>query len=459
MSSPDVATILIADDEPEIREALARILKRQGLQVQFAADGREALDLIQTTPVDVLLADLRMPRMTGLELLKATKTIKPDIEVIILTGYGSVEDAVGAIKTGAYDFITKPPRKALIEQVVARALERRALALENQRLKERLDALQQAQHVIGTSPGMKRIMDIVRQVAPSTATVLIQGESGTGKERIADALHEYSNRKDQPFLKVNCAALPETLLEAELFGYEKGAFTNATTRRAGRFEAAHQGTLMLDEVSEMTPAMQVKLLRVLQEGQFERLGSTKTIQVDVRLIAATNRNLEEAVKAGTFREDLYYRLNVISLTLPPLRDRKEDIPLLAQHFLRVYSRKNDKRADRIAPSAMNLLMNYHWPGNVRELENIIERAVVLTTAPEIGPEDLPAHINVDGPSVKHLIIPIGTPLEEIEQQVIRATLDHVNGDKNVAAGLLGIASRTIYRKLDRTASDKPDSDA
>lgn len=415
----------------------------------FAADGREALDIIQSSPVDVVLADLRMPRMNGLELLKATKAIKPDVEFVILTGYGAVEDAVEAIRTGAYDFITKPPRKAMIEQVINRALERRTLTRENQRLKERLDILQQRHQLIGASASMKRIMDVVRQVAPSTETVLIQGESGTGKERIADALHEYSQRKSHPFLKVNCAALPETLLEAELFGYEKGAFTGANARRIGRFEAADQGTLLLDEVSEMSPAMQVKLLRVLQQGEFERLGSTKTIQVDVRLVAATNRILEETVKAGGFREDLYYRLNVISLTLPPLRDRKEDIALLAHHFLQIYSNKNDKRLEQISAPTMNLLMNYHWPGNVRELENVIERAVVLTTAKEIGVDDLPAQINIAGPSTRSLIIPIGTPLDEIEQQVIRATLDHVGGDKNVAAGLLGIASRTIYRKLDK----------
>ena len=452
MDNPEESTILIADDEPEIREALARILRRQGLQVLFAADGREALDLIQSSPVDVVLADLRMPRMNGLELLKATKAIKPDVEFIILTGYGAVEDAVDAIRTGAYDFITKPPRKALIEQVVTRALERRILTRENQRLKERLDVLQQRHQLIGGSGSMKRIMDIVRQVAPSTATVLIQGESGTGKERIADALHEYSQRKGHPFLKINCAALPETLLEAELFGYEKGAFTSANARRVGRFEAADQGTLLLDEVSEMSQAMQVKLLRVLQEGEFERLGSTKTIQVDVRLVASTNRNLEETVRTGGFREDLFYRLNVISITLPPLRERKEDIALLAHHFLQVYSHKNDKRLERISAQAMNLLMNYHWPGNVRELENVIERAVVLSTAKEIGVDDLPAQINIDGPSTRSLVIAIGTTLDEIEQQVIQATLDHVGGDKNVAAGLLGIASRTIYRKLDKQES-------
>ena len=456
MDNPEESTILIVDDEPEIREALARILRRQGLQVLFAADGQEALDLIQTSPVDVVLADLRMPRMNGLELLKATKAIKPDVEFVILTGYGAGEDAVDAIRTGAYDFISKPPRKALIEQVITRALERRTLTRENQQLKDRLDSLQERHQLIGASASMNRIMNIVRQVAPSTATVLIQGESGTGKERIADALHEYSQRKGHPFLKVNCAALPETLLEAELFGYEKGAFTGANARRIGRFEAADQGTFLLDEVSEMSPSMQVKLLRVLQQGEFERLGSTKTIRVDVRLVAATNRNLEETVKAGGFREDLFYRLNVISITLPPLRERKEDIALLAYHFLQIYSTKNDKRRERISMAAMNLLTNYHWPGNVRELENVIERAVVLSTSTEIGVEDLPAHINTDGPSTKSLLIPIGTPLDEIEQQVIRATLELVGGDKNVAAGLLGIASRTIYRKLDRRASNEKD---
>lgn len=447
MSTETVPVILIADDEPEICNALARILKRRGFSILIAADGREALDIIQSSHVDVLLADLNMPRMDGMELLKATKTFDPGIAVIMITGHGTVEDAVEAIKAGAYDFISKPPRKAIIERVIERAVERRILDQENQRLRQQLDAIQGSKHVIGNSASMKWIMETVQQVAPSSATVLILGESGTGKERIADALHQHSTRKDLPFLKVNCAALPENLLEAELFGHEKGAFSSATARRIGRFETAHQGTLMLDEVSEMSMAMQVKLLRVLQEGEFERLGSNKTIKVDVRLIAATNNDLQEAVKAGTFREDLFYRLNVISLTLPPLRDRTEDIPLLAHHFLNMYVQKNNKAIDRITDHAMACLLNYAWPGNVRELENVIERAVVMCTSSEITPDVLPPHISQSEKSSQHLIIPIGTPLEEIEKQVIQQTLDHVGGDKNVAAGLLGIASRTIYRKL------------
>lgn len=445
----NVPTILIADDEIEIREALARIVKKQGYIPQFASDGREALDLLQSSEVDVLIADLRMPRMNGIELLKATKTIKPDIEVILLTGYGNVEDAVEAIKAGAYDFISKPPRKALIERAITRAMERRMLTLENQQLREQLDALQGGQQLIGTSSSMKHIMDTVRQVAPSSATVLIQGESGTGKERIADAIHTCSNRKDRPFIKVNCAALPETLLEAELFGHEKGAFTGAAARRIGRFESADHGTLLLDEVSEMSLSMQVKLLRVLQEGEFERLGSTKTIHVDVRLIASTNTDLQTLVKNGKFREDLFYRLNVIPLTLPPLRERTEDIPLLSYHFLRLYALKNDKRVERVTPQAMERLTQYPWPGNVRELEHVIERAVVMSATTDTTPDDLPAEINTTETRTKHLLIPIGTPLPEIEAQVIRATLEHVSGDKNVAAGLLGIASRTIYRKLEK----------
>ena len=447
MPTPTTPVILIADDETEIRNALARIVKRQGFIPELAADGREALDTIQSRHVDVLLADLRMPRMDGLELLKATKTVNPDIEVVIITGHGTVEEAVEAIKDGAYDFISKPPRKATIERVIERAVEKRMLGQENQRLREQLDAIQSSQQIIGTSPGMKRIMETVRQVAPSSATVLIQGDSGTGKERIADALHLHSTRKEHPFLKVNCAALPESLLEAELFGHEKGAFTGASARRIGRFESAHQGTLILDEVSEMSMAMQVKLLRVLQEGEFERLGSTKTIKVDVRLIAATNIDLQEAVKSGTFREDLFYRLNVISLTIPPLRDRKDDIPLLAHHFLRLYTQKNEKVINGILPDALERLAEYTWPGNVRELENVIERSVVMCTSDDISTDVLPTHINQSEKQAKHLLIPIGTPLEEIEKRVIQQTLDHVSGDKNVAAGLLGIASRTIYRKL------------
>lgn len=448
-SSP---VILIADDEPEIREALARIVKRQGYQPLLAADGREALDAVQSSRVDVLVSDLRMPRMDGIELLKATKTIKPEIEVIMITGHGSVEEAVEAIKEGAYDFISKPPRKALLERVIERAVEKRRLDRENRHLREQLDALQGRQQIIGNSAAMKQIMDTAHQVAPSSATVLIQGGSGTGKERIADAIFAYSARKDKPFLKVNCAALPETLLEAELFGHEKGAFTNAVSRRIGRFEAADQGTLFLDEVSEMSMAMQVKLLRVLQEGEFERLGSTKTIRVDVRLIAATNRHLEDAVRAGTFREDLFYRLNVITITLPPLCDRREDIPLLAHHFLQWYARKNDKDISHISDAAMDVLNRYAWPGNVRELENAVERAVVMCTSHEIQPADLPSQIS-GTTQAGQLVVTVGTPLEDIEARVIQATLDQVGGDKKIAAGLLGISSRTIYRKLGTDEAD------
>ncbi|MDP7237720.1 MAG: sigma-54 dependent transcriptional regulator [Candidatus Latescibacteria bacterium] len=451
-------TILIADDEPEIRKALERIIKHKGFSTKVAADGREALDIIQSDQIDVLLADLQMPRMSGMELLKATKTVNPEIEVIMITGHGGVEDAVEAIKIGAYDFISKPPRKAIIERVIERAAEKQMLDREIQNLRDRLDALESAQEIIGNSSAMKRIMETVHQVASSSATVLILGESGTGKERIADAVHLQSRRKDQPFIKVNCRALPENLLEAEFFGTEKGAYTGASSQRVGRFEAAHEGTLMLDEVSEMTMAMQVKLLRVLQEGEFERLGSTKTIKVDVRLIAATNKNLEEAVKAGTFREDMYYRLNVIPLTLPSLRDRKEDIPLLAHHFLQIYAQKNGKVIKGITPQVLDGLTRYKWPGNVRELENVIERAVVMCTTDEISTDGLPAHISQAEKHAGQLMIPIGTPLKEIEKYVLHQTLDHVGGDVNVAAGLLGIASRTIYRKLGEKRQQGNDSE-
>ncbi len=440
--------ILIADDEPEICDALARIVKRRGYLPKIAADGREALEVVQSSRVDVLLADLRMPRMDGMELLKAAKTVDPDLEVIMLTGHGTVEDAVEALKVGAYDFISKPPRKAIIERVVERVVEKRVLNRENKRLREQLSVIQDGRQIIAASSEMKEIMEMVHQVAPSSATVLILGENGTGKERVADAIHQYGTRKDQPFLKVNCAALPENLLEAELFGHEKGAFTGAPNQRIGRFEAAHQGTLMLDEISEMTLAMQVKLLRVLQEGEFERLGSSKTIRMDVRLIAATNRNLREAVKAGTFREDLFYRLNVIPLTIPPLRKRQDDIPLLAHQFLRLYSQKNDKVIESISNEVMKSFSTYTWPGNVRELENVIERAVVMCSTGKITLNSLPSHIGQSEKNTQPLLIPIGTiPLDEIEKLVIRQTLDHVGGDKNVAAGLLGITSRTIYRKL------------
>jgi len=448
MDITSAATILVVDDHRETVESLLKILQKEGYNVLVSESGEEALDIIRKQPVHAIVTDLKMSGMSGIDLLRACKAIAPEIEVVLISGFGTIETAVEAIKEGAYDFITKPFKKIMLTKTIQKALEKQSLAVENRYLKEQLKDLKKGKRVIGISATMRRVMDVVYQVAPSSATVLIQGESGTGKEVIANAIHYYSSRADKPFVKVSCAALPETLLEAELFGHERGAFTGAIARREGRFEIANGGTLFLDEIGEMSMATQVKLLRVLQEGEFERLGSSKTIKVDVRLIAATNVDLLSAIKERKFREDLYYRLNVITITLPPLRDRREDIPLLAEHFLSIYREKNNKAIKGISKEALDILSNYPWPGNVRELENTMERAVVLARGDLITIEELPETIKGGSQDKDYLIIPLGTPLEEIELKVIQETLRQVKGDKNLAAKLLGIASRTIYRKLD-----------
>ncbi len=441
-------TILVVDDEASNRLSMERILERAGYHVLSAANGTEGLAMLRKEDVSLLLTDLKMPGMSGLELLKAARKLVPDVEVIVLTAYGTVETAVEAMKEGAYDFISKPLKRIELLSAVRNALEKQALSSENRRLKAQLEA-QGGRGIIGTSPAMQRVLELVTQVAPSSANVLIEGASGTGKELVAQAIHDLSPRRSHRFVKLNLAALPETLVESELFGYEAGAFTGATGRREGRFELAAGGSLFLDEVGELSPALQVKLLRVLQEGEFERLGGTKTISVDVRIVAATNKNLKEEVEARRFREDLYYRLNVINIQLPTLRERLEDIPLLVNHFLRVYSRKNERPVKEMSREAMALLMRYDWPGNVRELENTIERAVVLSRHDEIRPEDLPAAIQGDQQTLRREVsFPIGTPIREVELAMIRETLRYTDGDKNLAAHLLGINPRTIYRKLD-----------
>jgi two-component system response regulator HydG len=447
--------VLVVDDDAAIREALSRTLERFGYEVILAEDGQAGLDRLREGEIHILLADLQMPRLSGQELLKAAKTIAPDVEVIVITGHGTVEDAVEAMKEGAYDFITKPFKRVQLERTIRRAAEKQALALQNRRLQARLDELQGVGSIVGTSPVMLRTLEMVQQVAPSTATILIQGESGTGKELIADAIHHGSPRREQAFVKVNCAALPEQLLESELFGHERGAFTGAVARKAGRFEMADEGTLFLDEIGDISPAMQGKLLRVLQSGEFERVGGTRTLKVDVRVVAATNRNLAGLVRERRFREDLYYRLNVIAIHLPPLRERREDIPLLAHQFLRRYSAKNGKSLGGFTEEALDLLQTYAWPGNVRELENVIERAVVLTRSESITPADLPETLVRSDQASRHLLVSIGTPLEEVESRLIDETLRFTKGDKTVAAKLLGIATRTIYRRMKGDAEPAP----
>src|SRR4051794_38066145 len=456
---PPKPTVLVVDDEPGIVDSLQKVFEREGLRVLTAGVGADALEILRREPISVLLTDLLMPGMSGMDLLKASRSISPETETILMTAYGTVENAVEAMKQGAYDFVTKPIKRAHVVRAVSKALEKRTLVQENRSLRAQL-AAQRKKSLIGQSLPWRRTMETVMQAAPSMATVLLLGESGTGKELLARAIHEASPRASGPFVPVNCAALPETILEAELFGYERGAFTGAVQRHDGRFLQADRGTLFLDEIGEIPTHVQVKLLRVLQEGEVERLGG-RTTKVDLRLVAATNQDLRAAVKEGRFREDLYYRLNVIALRVPPLRERRDDIPLLAEHFLRLYGERNGRRLSGLARAASDALLRYEWPGNVRELENTMERAVVLARGVIIELEDLPVEVRTgsaeltDGRSVTFAI---GTPLAEIERRVIHATLTHVSGDKRLCAQLLGIATRTIYRRLEeeRTEPDPAD---
>src|SRR3989440_2073068 len=443
-------TLLVADDDPGLRESLERTLTREGYRVLLASDGRAALERLQDGAIDLIVTDLKMPGLTGLELLRAAKAIAPDVDVILLTAFGTVEEAVKAMKDGAYDFLTKPFRREQLLKLIDKALERRELIERNKVLQQRLDDLLRQGAIVGASPAFRRMMTLVEQVASSSATVLIQGESGTGRERVARAIHERSARAGKPFVAVNCAALPETLLESELFGYERGAFTGAAGRKEGRFELADGGTLFLDEVSDLAAVTQPKILRVLQEGEFERLGGTKTLRVDVRIVAATNQGLAQMVREKRFREDLYYRLNVITMTVPPLRERSEDIRVLAQHFLRVYAAKNNRRLEGFTDDAIRRLEAYAWPGNVRELENVIERGVVLAQGALMDVTDLPPEIAGSTPLPEGVLsIRLGTPLAEVEARLLEETLRVTKGNKTLTAKLLGIDPRTVSRKLER----------
>jgi len=457
-ATPVAGTLLLVDDEPANLDSLERIFSREGYRTLRAENAASALELLRNEPVDVVLTDLMMPGLSGQELLKGVRAVAPEAEVVLMTAYGTVEAAVAAMRDGAYDFLTKPLKRHAVLKSVAQALEKRRLVQENKQLRARLSGA--ASPIVGQSPALRATLDVIRQAAPSSATVLLLGESGTGKELFARALHEHSLRAQAPFVPINCAAIPETILESELFGYEKGAFTGAAQRKEGRIERAQAGTLFLDEVGELSPAVQVKLLRFLQEGEIERLGGTAPIKVDCRVVAATNRDLAVQVKEGRFREDLFYRLNVIQVQLPPLRDRPEDVPLLADHFVVRYSAKNGKPARALTAAALEALEAYSWPGNVRELENAIERAVVLSHDTELDVDALPQAVQDavrrgPRPAIpaalegRTLTIPLGTPMDEIEMRIIRETLRHTKGDKNLAAQLLGIASRTIYRKLDK----------
>ena len=446
--TPDTAdiTVLVVDDEASNLASLEKIFQREGMRV-FTADGaKSALELVRRHRVQVVLTDLMMPGTSGAELLRALKEVSPDTEVVLMTAYGTVETAVQAMRDGAYDFVEKPLKRMTIVKSVRKAAERQSLVAENRSLRQELKLLTNRE-IVGQSPALRRVLDVATQAAPSSATVLILGESGTGKELIARYIHSKSGRAAGPFVGVNCAAIPESILEAELFGHERGAFTGAIAKREGRFARARGGTLFLDEIGELSPAVQVKILRVLQEGEYEPVGG-HTVKADARIVAATNRDLVSEVETGRFREDLYYRLNVIAVTAPPLRARREDIPLLVDHFLGVYCTKNGRARLTIPSDVLRKLMDYSWPGNVRELENVVERAAVLCRAEVLSLSDLPDAVASATPRPpSELTFAIGTPLSEVEQRMIRDTLSHTGGDKSLAAQLLGISTRTIYRKL------------
>jgi two-component system response regulator HydG len=439
-------TVLVVDDEPSNLASLEKIFQREGMRVFTAEGAKPALELVRKHKIQVVLTDLMMPGTNGIELLRALKEVAPDAEVVMMTAYGTVETAVQAMREGAYDFVEKPLKRVTIVKSVRKAAERQSLVVENRSLKNELRLLN-SREIVGQSAALRRVLDVAKQAAPSSATVLVLGESGTGKELLARYIHEHSTRASGPFVAVNCAAIPESILEAELFGHERGAFTGAVTKREGRFARARGGTLFLDEIGELSPAVQVKILRVLQEGEYEPVGG-HTVQADARIVAATNRDLRGEVDAGRFREDLYYRLNVIALTAPPLRARREDIPLLVDHFLGVYCKKNARARLNVSPEVLRRLIDYAWPGNVRELENVIERAAVLCRGDVLGLDDLPDAVGQAAaapPSA--LTFAVGTPLEEVELRMIRETLRHTGGDKSLSAQLLGISTRTIYRKL------------
>jgi two-component system, NtrC family, response regulator HydG len=441
--------ILIVDDDPTHCRMLETVLGAEGYETDRAHDGRQALEKIEAGFFDLILIDIRMAHVDGIEALERIKQFNPEVPVIMMTAYSSISTAVRAMKAGAYDYLTKPLDIDELKMLVTKALRHHHLEKENVFLKEQLGSRFEAANMIGRSAAMNRVLETVAMVAPTEATVLIQGESGTGKELIANAIHQNSPRKNRPLVKVNCAALPETLLESELFGHEKGAFTGASGARKGRFQMAHQGTIFLDEIGEMPMSTQSKILRVLQEREFEPIGSSKSIQVDTRVVTATNKNLAEEIKANRIREDLYYRINVVSITAPALRDRKEDIPLLAEHFLKRYAEKNRRSIKGFSPKAMDLLMRYHWPGNVRELENVIERAVILTRGQSIMLDAFPNTIRDanDGDTHSEDEQDSGKSLKAMEKKMILSTLEQTGGNRTHCARILGISRRTLQLKL------------
>ena len=444
--------IVVIDDEVNAATALETLLREDGYEVRSAHDARSGLSLLEKTEADVVLTDLKMPGMDGLELLGRIKEVRPETMVILMTAYGTVKTAVKAMKLGAEDYLGKPIDVEELEVILQKTLDKKRLLEEARLLRERVSQKYRFENIVGESPEMLAAFKTVKQVAPSSASVLLLGESGTGKELFAQALHENSPRRHKPFIRVACASLPETLLESELFGHEKGSFTGALYSRAGRFETADGGTLFLDEIGDISPTVQVKLLRFLEEREFERVGGNRTYKVDVRIVTATHRDLTKKLEEATFREDLYYRLNVIEIHIPPLRERVGDIPLLAEHFLRKFAAANAKEVRGFSDDTLALLLQHGWPGNVRELENAIERAVILTNEPLLTPLHFPTLRRVVSPgeAVRSAGLGVAIPgstFAEIEKEAILRTLEAVGGSTSRAAALLGISTRKIQYRL------------
>ena len=448
-----VPKMLIIDDEPLMRITLQDSLVGEGYEVVAAETGRKGVDLLRKNQWDIIITDLKLPDLEGIEILKEAKFLNPSTEVILITAYGSIDSAVSAMKEGASDYLTKPFSMDELLLIIKRLLRMKQLEEENLSLKKRVEERYGLEGLVGKSPQMLKIYDLIETVAQTDTTVLVNGENGTGKELVANAIHLQSPRKNSPFIKVNCAALPETLLETELFGHEKGAFTGAIRQRKGRFEMANGGTLFLDEVGEIFPAVQVKLLRVLQERQFERVGGNETLAVDVRLICATQRDLKEEIRKGNFREDLYYRLNVVPITLPPLRERREDILLLAEHFVDKFSKKMGKEIAGLSEDAKALLLRYPFPGNIRELENMLERAIALIKGKIIQPEDLPDEVCGQPSSIQDVCKrirgskPLASATKLFEKEYIQSVLEKTKGKKGQAADMLGISRKTLWEKI------------
>jgi two-component system, NtrC family, response regulator AtoC len=454
-------TILVVEDEPKMLRLLELNLSGEGYSVQSATDAESALKLLRQEKIDLVLTDLRLPGMDGLEFLQAVKRANAHLPVIMMTAYGTVETAVEAMKAGASDYVLKPFSIEEIKLLVRKELDIHRLREENISLREAVGKRYEFRNIVARGPKMQEVLATVERVAPTNSTVLLGGESGVGKDLIARAIHQHSRRASGPFVKINCTAIPENLLESELFGYEKGAFTGAVTSKPGKFELADKGTIFLDEIGDVPPAIQVKLLRVLQEREFERLGGTKTLKVDVRVVAATNQDLRAALEQGTFREDLYYRLNVVPISLPPLREHKEDIPYLVDHFLERFARESGKPIQGVTPAALKLLMDFHWPGNVRELENILERAVALSTGTTIDAADIRLDLSPSKPGREAAgslpFPPEGMTLEQFEDDIIKEAVRRANGNKSQAARLLGLSRNALRYRLSKMGlPDEPE---